>query len=131
MSARWSFKTRKRDYYVKFSSVAVMSFLSMLTILSSTVSADDHEKWFLMSRHGECADIGVLQRKIPDLGEIEDPQAFIQFMNEKGHEVIVEDVYASEREELKGVAFDVRVPAEELSLMFVKSILCKEILNRR
>lgn len=116
---------------MKNSSVAMMSFLSLLTILSSTVRADDHEKWFLMSRHGECAEIGVLQRKIPDLGNIEDPQTFILFMGKKGHEVIVKDVYANESEGLKGIAFDVQVPAEELSLTFVKSILCKEILNRR
>lgn len=116
---------------MKCVSVVMTSLLLMLTLLSITASADDHEKWFLMSRHGECADIGVLQRKIPDLGNIEDPQAFIFFMGKKGHEVIVKDVYANESEKLKGIAFDVRVPAEELSLMFVKSILCKEVLNRR
>jgi len=41
-------------------------------------------EWFLMSRHGECAEIGSLKRKVPDLGEVRDPFAFIKLMRIRG-----------------------------------------------
>ena len=93
--------------------------------LISTARADNSEKWFLMSRHGECAEISSLQRKIPDMGNIDDPGSFIIFMEEKGHKVI-----SNELKELKGNALQVSIPEKGLSLMFIKSYLCKEFLNR-
>jgi len=78
-----------------------------------------------MSRHGECAEIRSLQRKIPDIGNIEDPQSFILFMEGKGHQVI-----SNELKELQGKALQVSVPEKELSLMFVKGSLCEEFINR-
>ena len=59
------------------------------------------------------------------MGNIEDPQAFILLMEEKGHKVI-----SSEIKELQGMTFDVKVPEKELSLMFVKGSLCKEFIDR-
>ena len=84
-----------------------------------------------MSRHGECAEITTLQRKIPDLSNITDPQTFIAFMEKKGHNVIVKDLYSNERKEIQGMAFDVKIPSEGLSLLFVKGIICKEFIYRK
>jgi len=84
-----------------------------------------------MSRHGECAEITTLQRKIPDLSNITDPQTFIAFMEKKGHNVIVKDLYSNERKEIQGMVFDVRIPSEGLSLLFVKGIICKEFIYRK
>ena len=100
------------------------------TALISSASANNLERWFLISRHGECAEITILQNKIPDLGNIKDPQAFIAFMEGKGHKVIVKDLYSNERKEIQRMAFDVRIPSEGLSLLFVKGIICKEFIDR-
>ena len=100
------------------------------TALISSASANNSEKWFLMSRHGECAEIITLQRKIPDLSNITDPQTFIAFMEEKGHNVIVKDWHSNERKEIQGMVFDVRIPSEGLSLLFVRGIICKEFIYR-
>ncbi len=110
---------------MKFISIVSISLLLVSTALISTASANNTEKWFLMSRHGECAEIRSLQRKIPDLGNIEDPQSFIIFMEEKGHKVM-----SNEMKELQGKAFNVDIPAKGLHLMFVKGSMCKEFINR-
>ena len=78
-----------------------------------------------MSRHGECAEIRSLQRKIPDMGSIKDPRSFVAFMEGKGHKVI-----SNEMKALQGKAFQVSVPEKELGLIFVKGSVCKEFINR-
>ena len=78
-------------------------------------------EWFLMSRHGECADIASLKRKIPDLGEVRDPAAFIQLMRDKGYQVTVNKVATS-----TGKVVEVKVPERELSLMFVTPEVCHQ-----
>ena len=78
-------------------------------------------EWFLMSRHGECADIASLKRKIPDLGEVRDPAAFIQLMRDKGYQVTVNKVATS-----TGKVVEVKVPERELSLMFVTPDVCHQ-----
>ncbi|MBW2689887.1 MAG: hypothetical protein JRC99_08155 [Deltaproteobacteria bacterium] len=110
---------------MKFIPIVYLLFLLLPAVLPSAASADNSEKWFLMSRHGECAEIRVLQRKIPDMDNIEDPQSFIMLMEGKGYEVI-----SSESKELQGLALDVKVPEKELSLMFVKGSICKEFIDR-
>ena len=97
----------------------------MPTALVSTAGANDSEKWFLMSRHGECVEIRSLQRKIPDIGNIEDPQSFIMLMEGKGHKVI-----SNEPKELQEEALQVSIPEKGLSLMFVKGYICKEFTDR-
>lgn len=110
---------------MKFISMVFMSLLLVPGALISTASASSSEKWFLMSRHGECAEVKSLQRKIPDLGNIEDPQSFTMFMEGKGHKVI-----ANELKETQGQAFQVAIPEKGLSLMFVKGSMCKEFVRK-
>lgn len=77
------------------------------------------EQWFLMARHGECIGIESLKRKIPDLGAVADPQSFVALMRGNGYATTIT------RQTLpKGTAFEVIVPAKELSLMFVTADLC-------
>ena len=111
---------------MKFISIVFILLLLLPTALISTTSANNSEKWFLMSRHGECFEIRLLQRKFPDIGNIEDPQSFIMFMEGKGHKVISKN----ELKELQGIALQVSIPEKGLSLMFVKGSLCKEFIDR-
>jgi hypothetical protein len=77
------------------------------------------EEWFLLARHGECAKVEILKRKIPDLGEISDPHEFAALMRRSGYKVTIT------RNPLpKGKAYEVLVPEKELSLMFVTKELC-------
>lgn len=103
----------------------IRSLLLVFVILISTVSANGSEKWFLMSRHGECAEIKSLQRKIPDIDNIDDLQSFTLFMERKGHKVI-----SNELKETQGKAFQVDIPEKDLSLIFVKSTMCKEYISK-
>ena len=74
-----------------------------------------------MSRHGECVELQSLKRKVPDLGEIRDPTAFVKLMREKGHQVIVNEVSISH-----GKVVEVKVPERELSLIFVTPEVCQQ-----
>lgn len=78
-------------------------------------------EWFLMSRHGECAEFGSLKRKVPDLGDVRDPTAFVTLMRNKGHQVMVNEVPTP-----TGKAVEVKVPERELSLMFVTPEVCQQ-----
>lgn len=82
--------------------------------------APSAERWLLMGRHGECAPIATLRRKVPDLGEVNDPQAFAAFMRNKGFEVT-----ATQQALPKGKYWELVVPAKELSLVFVTPELCQ------
>ena len=74
-----------------------------------------------MSRHGECADIASLKRKVPDLGEVRDPSAFIQLMRVKGYQVTVNEVAPR-----TGKVVEVKVPERELFLLFVTPEACQQ-----
>lgn len=77
-----------------------------------------------MSRHGECAEIDTLKRKVPDIEGIADPNSFIKFMEAKGKEVL-----KNEPTELQGKAVEVNVPGEGLSLMFVVELICNGFIG--
>jgi len=83
-------------------------------------SAQAGEQWFLMSRHGDCAEVGVLKRKVPDLGGVSDPHAFASLMRLKGFEVISTQVPVP-----KGKAQEVNVPQKALFLIFVTAEVCR------
>ena len=92
----------------------------LLVVLSGTpAQADSQENWFLMARHGECAKIESLQRKIPDLGKIKNPDDFLKLMEKQDHAVTV-----NKMQETGGNAIEISVPDKGLYLIFVKEILC-------
>lgn len=82
----------------------------------------DSEKWLLMSRHGECTEISVLERKVADIDGIDSPATFIRVMRRRGY-----DVTERTMPEVGGDAVQVDVPEKGLSLLFVKASLCPEI----
>jgi hypothetical protein len=95
--------------------LAALACLGALTLPAAQAA----QRWFLMSRQGDCAEIGVLKRKIPDLGEVGDPDAFVRLMRRKGYEVTSTRVPVR-----RGEAREVKVPQKELSLIFVTSEMC-------
>ena len=96
---------------------ALVSLACLSLVTPPTTQAA--ERWFLMSRHGDCAEIKVLKRKVPDLGEVNDPDAFASFMRQKGYEVTSTKVSVP-----RGEAREVKVPQKELFLIFVTSHMC-------
>jgi len=90
-----------------------MAFIRLSTIL---IGAE-----LLMSRHGECAEIQSLKRKVPDLGDIHAPSAFIKLMCDKGYQVMLNEVSTP-----NGRVVEVKVPERELSLMFVPPEVCQQ-----
>lgn len=97
---------------------ATLAGLTCLSLMAP-LTAQAAERWFLMSRHGDCAEVGVLKRKVPDLGEASDPDAFVSFMRQKGYDVTSAQVSVP-----KGAAQEVKVPQKELFLLFVTSEMC-------
>ena len=92
--------------------------------LISAAHADNNEKWFLMSRHGKCAEIKILQRKVPDLGDINDPFSFIALMKKKGHSLVSNKLQGTQ-----GDALEVNVPGEGLNLIFLKEPMCRSYID--
>jgi hypothetical protein len=92
-------------------------------IWASVLHADT--QWFLMSRHGECVDIASLKRKVPDLGLVQDPDAFIKLMRDKGHRVTMHEPSVP-----TGRFVEITVPDRELALVFVTTALCRSVEAR-
>ena len=74
-----------------------------------------------MSRHGECSEIAVLERKVADLDGIDSPTTFIRVMRQRGY-----DVTERTMPEVGGDAMQVDVPEKGLSLLFVRASLCPD-----
>jgi hypothetical protein len=104
--------------------IVVKLTLIICVIIPATASAESAE-WFLVSRHGQCAEIKVLERKIPDLSGVHSPATFIKLMHDRGYEVKVNEI-----PKLSGNAVQVDVPEKGLALMFVKKIICKEFIQK-
>ena len=92
---------------------------SLTRVASAATPLQASEEWFLLARHGECAKVELLKRKIPDLGGISDPREFAALMRKKGYKVTI-----TQNPLPKGKAYEVLVPDKELSLMFVTKELC-------
>lgn len=82
-------------------------------------------EWFLFSRHGACAEIASLKRKVPDLGEVHAPDTFVTLMRDKGHRVTVNETTVP-----KGRLVEVTVPDQGLALVFVTAALCRSVETR-
>ncbi len=98
----------------------------LFAVLSGApAQGDSQENWFLMSRHGECAKIESLQRKVPELGKINNPDDFLKLIKKQGHEVEVKNL-----QEAGGNAIEISVPDKGLYLIFVKEVLCRNETNK-
>lgn len=93
---------------------------AMTGLLLLSLPAFAAQRWFLMSRHGDCFPIRSLERKFPDIGNIAEPEAFIRFVRAKGLAVSSKPVPVA-----AGAAVEVHVPGKELALAFVTAELCR------
>ena len=100
--------------------IIVTIFLLFFVFVDFDTSAAESSDWYLISRHGQCTEIKVLERKVTDLGDVTSPDRFVNLMNSRGYTVV-----ATEIPELKGDAVRVNVPAKGLSVIFVRKLLCK------
>ena len=78
-----------------------------------------------MARHGECAPVESLRRKLPDMPdmpEIDTPSAFVALMEAAGHQVTSHALAIPH-----GQAFAIDVPELSLHLIFVERAICNEI----
>ena len=103
---------------IKLSIILIGAALFLFMGQSDSLAASD---WFLMSRHGECAEIQSLKRKVQDLGDVRDPSAFIKLMRDKGYQVTVSEITTP-----IGNVVEVKVPERELSLIFVTPEVCQQ-----
>lgn len=83
------------------------------------MAASAADSWQLMSRHGECAEVEILRRKFPDMGEIETPDEFIKYLQEQGFSVETQTL------DPQGAAIEIKVAARDLGVIFVRSSLCE------
>jgi hypothetical protein len=102
--------------------VAAALVAGELVVSQHALAAD---KWFLLARHGECFPIRSMERKLPDLGNIADPEAFVKFIRAKGLKVDSKVMPVQ-----TGRAVEVRVPEKELALVFVTADVCSSIQSR-
>jgi hypothetical protein len=92
----------------------------LLLVVSSHTFAGNPDQWFLMARHGECAPISTLSRKIPDLGNPRSLEDFTSTLEKNGIDLEQEPYPVP-----KGEVVAVRVEAYSLSLIFVTSDHCE------
>jgi len=98
----------------------------VVMFLCGIVSAQAPESWFLMARHGECAQLSSLERKIPDLGAPSGLDELLEILKNKG--------LSFHRRTLaiqNGEAVELNVPELSLTLVLVPSALCSEFLEHR
>jgi hypothetical protein len=105
-----------------------MKFLGTLigsAIAWSLVVADDsRERWMLMTRHGECVEIGSLKRKLPNLPNISEVSSLIEFAKAQGHFVISKELPGS-----AGRAYEIDISDLSLNLVIVRETLCAKQRN--
>lgn len=84
-------------------------------------------EWLLMSRHGECADIGrALRHKFHDLPSIAGPEEFATEVKHRRLAAKVTNAYGGNRN-----AVLIEVPEREVSLLFVRKELCQQPIAPR
>lgn len=101
-----------------------MSRLSkgLLPFSLAIAAAGADPQWLLMSRHGECASLDSLRRRLPELDAIAgSPQAFVDQLRRLGYSVQAERLTDAS---LAGEAWSVTVPVKELSLLFATAETC-------
>ena len=105
--------------------IIVTIFLLFFIFLDFDTSAAESSDWYLISRQCQCTEIKVLERKVPDLGDVGSPETFVNIMKERGYDVAVNEMH-----ELNGNAVQVNVPAKGLSVIFVKKLFCKGFVGK-
>lgn len=93
--------------------------LGALAVTWTVLTAQAGSQWFLFGRHGECADVAVLKRRLPDLPAITGPDEFVRYLRAKGVQ------YTEQPHPVPaGRAVEVQVPDRGLALVFVTAEMC-------
>lgn len=99
----------------------------LLAGLPAATALAQSPQWLLMSRHGECADVArALQHKFHDLPAIAGPNEFAAEMNRRGLAAKVTNAYGGNRNTVL-----IEVPDREVSVLFVRRELCRELVSPR
>ena len=96
----------------------------IVAILSLTAAADDSQ-WYLMARHGECAPIATLERKVSGVSALKHPDELVSHLRDQGLSVEVVS-----RDLQKGFV-QLNIPEKTLYLVLVQAHLCNEYLKPR
>ncbi|TWO73328.1 hypothetical protein FN976_00325 [Caenimonas sedimenti] len=86
------------------------------TLLCANANAD---AWSLFGRHGECAPISSLKRKLQDLPGIQTPDEFSAYLQSKRLQFTRQNLHAG-----AAGAVEFQVPEAGLSLVFVPHRVC-------
>jgi len=105
--------------------VAVLILNCLIVATLCMVAVADEPQWFLMARHGECAPIAVLERKLAGVSTLKHPDELVSHMRGQGLNVEVVS-----RDLNMGIV-EIKVPEKALSLVLVQASLCREYLKPR
>jgi hypothetical protein len=94
-------------------------FIAFLPITLSTWAAETGE-WLLAGQEGKCLPLAALTKKGPEFQNITSPYQLVDKMLAAGHKAEIKEHKAGTRP-----AVEVRVPARDLYIMFVKSSTCR------
>ncbi|MGF1733730.1 hypothetical protein [Photobacterium kasasachensis] len=64
--------------------------ITLILIIAST-EAISSDKWFSMSRHGDCAPLSMLAEKIDEFKGVQTPSQLVQSYNKSGHKAVMKD----------------------------------------
>ena len=97
-----------------------MKWLALVFGMFGTAAAA--QDWSLVGRHGECAPIASLQRKLPDLPDVRTPQALLAHLDRKKLAYTTRTVTVAQ-----GQWLEVQVPAAELAVVLAPQALCDRL----
>lgn len=91
----------------------------LLLALAPSVAA---QTWSLVGRHGECAPLSTLKRKLPDIPAVHTPEAFAAYLDSK-------KLHYTKRAHAVGQAqmIEFQVPEVGLSILLVPEVMCREM----
>lgn len=99
-------------------SMAIPASVAVSLVVAPSLSPAA-EVWSLAAREGGCFPISTLERKLPDLPAVRDPQGFADYVQGKGWAFTQKPHVLG-----AGRAVEFTVPSQGLALMFVTIDLC-------
>jgi hypothetical protein len=102
---------------MKLSWSALGSLVTMLVAVQAQAQSEPH--WMLMSRHGDCAPVSTLKRKLPELDGRSQPEAVAALIRQKGMDATLHPMPVP-----KGRAVQLTSVQAGLDLVFVTTEFC-------
>ena len=76
-------------------------------------------QWFIAGKEGACIPLSVLAKRGDDLKDVQSPYQLVEKMRAAGQQAEIKEYKSGSRP-----AVEVRVPARNLDVIFVKASLC-------